>query len=295
MTESGQILGTAGYMSPEQAAGKSRLVGPASDVYSLVVLSLPIMAWYQVMTIVDGVQDARGGALPELIFDLRTYPSFLVTPILKSRFTNESDAHRKRSLAFALAAFGTVNADYLVAQVEGVGEGDTGNLLNALAADREASLKILGAEAVKSESEKNWRHKSQLAILALHLGDSALAVDMCQIKNRPDPTQRTYFIDEFPKWHFHTKALTEVVKSSEDQFLNQLLFQHSPVHVPSFGSSIVVADLVCVPGRQPDRDKSGWSHSGDSRAIRIKLVMKRHPGRCKPRLNFNRRKTASGH
>jgi eukaryotic-like serine/threonine-protein kinase len=35
MTESGQILGTAGYMSPEQAAGKSQLVGPPADIYSL--------------------------------------------------------------------------------------------------------------------------------------------------------------------------------------------------------------------------------------------------------------------
>ena len=35
MTESGQILGTVGYMSPEQASGKSRLVGPSADVYSL--------------------------------------------------------------------------------------------------------------------------------------------------------------------------------------------------------------------------------------------------------------------
>lgn len=35
MTESGQILGTAGYMSPEQASGKSRLVGPSTDIYSL--------------------------------------------------------------------------------------------------------------------------------------------------------------------------------------------------------------------------------------------------------------------
>lgn len=35
MTETGQILGTAGYMSPEQATGKSKLVGPAADIYSL--------------------------------------------------------------------------------------------------------------------------------------------------------------------------------------------------------------------------------------------------------------------
>lgn len=35
MTETGQILGTAGYMSPEQAAGKSRLVGPSADIYAL--------------------------------------------------------------------------------------------------------------------------------------------------------------------------------------------------------------------------------------------------------------------
>lgn len=35
LTTSGQILGTPSYMSPEQAEGKHRLVGPASDVYSL--------------------------------------------------------------------------------------------------------------------------------------------------------------------------------------------------------------------------------------------------------------------
>jgi tetratricopeptide (TPR) repeat protein len=34
-TDSGAVLGTAGYMAPEQAGGRSREVGPLADVYSL--------------------------------------------------------------------------------------------------------------------------------------------------------------------------------------------------------------------------------------------------------------------
>src|SRR5207244_6780674 len=34
-TESGAILGTPSYMPPEQAAGKTREIGPAGDVYAL--------------------------------------------------------------------------------------------------------------------------------------------------------------------------------------------------------------------------------------------------------------------
>ena len=37
--------------------------------------------------------------------------------------------------------------------------------------------------------------------MALHLEDDRIAADMCRIDERPDPVQRTVFIDEMPAWH----------------------------------------------------------------------------------------------
>lgn len=44
LTQSGVILGTPAYMSPEQAEGKTRAIGPATDIYSLGVMLYEMIA-----------------------------------------------------------------------------------------------------------------------------------------------------------------------------------------------------------------------------------------------------------
>lgn len=58
LTETGQILGTAGYMSPEQASGRRQPFGPASDVYSIGAIL------YELLT---GAAPFRGGAPMEIL------------------------------------------------------------------------------------------------------------------------------------------------------------------------------------------------------------------------------------
>ena len=43
LTQSGVIMGTPGYMAPEQAAGKSKTLGPTADVYALGVILYEVL------------------------------------------------------------------------------------------------------------------------------------------------------------------------------------------------------------------------------------------------------------
>jgi len=58
-----------------------------------------------------------------------------------------------------------------------------------------------------------------MAVVALHLEDDGIAADMCRIDDRPDPIQRTIFIDEFSAWHGDVTKLAMYCQPQSDAAL----------------------------------------------------------------------------
>ena len=93
------------------------------------------------------------------------------------------------------------------------------NLVAAFGRARQASSEAIHDLAKKAAAEKNWRLKARLAVVALHLEDDRIAADMCRIDDRPDPVQRTIFIDELPAWHGDVTKLATYCQARSDAAL----------------------------------------------------------------------------
>ncbi|MCY2968530.1 MAG: hypothetical protein NT069_33715, partial [Planctomycetota bacterium] len=172
----------------------------------------------QVITAVDAVQNNRGLAVPFTLRDLERLPREMVVAELNGRYANAEPQH-KLGLAYARAAYEDVNADYLCAQIHRAAPEEVDNLVTALGNSREVSMQVIESRAKQAEREMNWRLKARAAIVALHLEDERIAADMCRIDERPDPIQRTIFIDELQAWHGDVSRLATNSKSRSDAAL----------------------------------------------------------------------------
>ncbi len=152
----------------------------------------------QLATAADAAQNNRGAAVPYAIRDLKKLPPQLVRDELKARYDRLPE-NQKLGLAYALAEYGQVDLGFLRSQAGTAPPDEFNNLAQAL---RHAGTDLqheLQADIADSGRRLDWRTKSRLAILALALGYNEAALDVCQIDQRPDPTQRTIFIDEFSR------------------------------------------------------------------------------------------------
>ena len=118
-----------------------------------------------------------------------------------------------------LASYGEADGSFLVSQIQRAAPDEVDNLATAFGRAREASLEAIHALAKVAEVEQDWRLKTRLAIVALHLEDDRIAADMCRIEERPDPIQRTIFIDELAAWHGDVSRLAPYSRSRSDPAL----------------------------------------------------------------------------
>jgi len=167
-------------------------------------------------TTVASLRTSRGPLVARAIQDLEEFPPHLVVAELQERFA-ESGEGEKLALAYALAHFDKADVDFLVEQIPLAAPIAMPNIAQSLENVREDSLAALRSAAVVSESKKDFRTESRLAIVALQLGDATLAEQMCRID--PDPIQRTVFIDTLPRWHGDTSKFADLCDRIDDHQL----------------------------------------------------------------------------
>jgi serine/threonine protein kinase/formylglycine-generating enzyme required for sulfatase activity len=169
----------------------------------------------QVATALDAVGNSRGLVVPFTLRDLERLPRGLVVAALLTQYADAEPQH-KLGLAYAMARYGEVDAPFLVSRIHGSAPEEVDNLVAAFGRARQVSSEAIHDLAKKAAAEKNWRLEARLAVVALHLDDGGIAGDMCRIDDRPDPVQRTIFIDEFPAWHGDVTKLAKYLQSRSD-------------------------------------------------------------------------------
>jgi serine/threonine protein kinase/formylglycine-generating enzyme required for sulfatase activity len=164
-------------------------------------------------TAVTAMSTARGNLVPHVIKSLQDFPREMVLAELREQFA-VADETKKLALAYALAHYGDLRVEFLLSQVEDASPDEVDNFVVALDRSSTEAVTALEAAAHTAESEQNWRYKTRLAILLLHLKTWTLSPDMCRL--RPDPIQRTVFIEECSSWHGDLSKLARLVADTDD-------------------------------------------------------------------------------
>ena len=167
-------------------------------------------------SLVSAVLTAPADAVPYAILNLEPLKKHALSILEREYQDDQLPLSQRLHAAFAMAAFGPVERDFLVESVASARPDECRNLIAALRLEQKEAVRGMLKQAEKAEKGKDWPQKARLAIVALHLGDSALVQDMLQVENRPDPVERTAFLKTFPTWHGDFTDFLHAVESSDD-------------------------------------------------------------------------------
>lgn len=168
---------------------------------------------------VDTVLLSPPEALPFTLAQLLPHGRQL-TPRLTSVRDDASRPMRQRlHAALSLAHLGEVDLEFLIHAIADAHPDECGNIATALKLAKAPSIQRIRQQARIAELAKDWRQKSRLSIVAMYLGEESLAADMLQINNRPDPIQRTMFIEHFATWHGKLDELAQLSAHVGDEAL----------------------------------------------------------------------------
>jgi serine/threonine protein kinase/tetratricopeptide (TPR) repeat protein len=202
----------------------------------------------KIVVALDSLQKTLGPAVPvniEKLLEMKR--NDLIVPELLRRYREATEPHEKLSLAFALASFGHVEADFLVSQIDVIAENDSRNFIDALAHDSQLSVKVLQENAAKCITEVQWRRKARLGIVALGLGNMTIPIDIAEFEGRTDHGLRTVFIDEFARWDLIDEKLIVFLENCQSPALRSsvcLGWGNSPISIVTANDRKQIATLA---------------------------------------------------
>jgi formylglycine-generating enzyme required for sulfatase activity len=167
-------------------------------------------------SLVNVVLKAPADVVPYAIENLKPLREHAL-PILERQYEGgQLPPSQRLRAAFAMAAFGRVERDFLVESIASAKPDECRNVIAALRPEQEAAVQGLLQQAKKAGKSKDWPQKARLAIVALYLGEWALAHGMLQVEQRPDPVERTVYIKTFPTWHGDLSVLLPALEAADD-------------------------------------------------------------------------------
>jgi formylglycine-generating enzyme required for sulfatase activity/serine/threonine protein kinase len=170
----------------------------------------------QVDVRIDAVLNALPDALPNAVARLRPFQQEVIGELRGKLEVGQLDATRRLHVLCALAELGEADAvASILALTKNATDAEGPNVCSAVKQHPQESLTLLDAALRKADTDQDWALKARLATLSLFLRNTEWAADMLVVDQRPDPIQRTIFIETFAAWHGDLVQLSDIVAPSQ--------------------------------------------------------------------------------